>query len=127
MKKAVALCASIVVLFGQALLAEAGRGRHGFSHHFEHRRFFVGTTVFVGPAFWGPPWWWDPYWYPAYPPPVVIPEEPPVYVQQSQPAPPPPVASYWYYCPDAKAYYPYVQQCPTAWLKVVPETTPSQQ
>ena len=34
---------------------------------------------------------------------------------------------YWYYCPDSKAYYPYVQQCPTAWLKVIPQTTPPHQ
>ncbi len=36
------------------------------------------------------------------------------------------VASYWYYCADAKAYYPYVQQCPAGWLRVIPETTPPQ-
>ena len=28
--------------------------------------------------------------------------------------------TYWYYCVDAKAYYPYTQQCPGGWLKVVP-------
>jgi hypothetical protein len=122
MKKAVVLFSVIIVLFGQALLAEAW-GRHGFRHHFGHHRFFVGTTVFVGPGFWGPPWW-DPYWYPpAYQPPVVIQQQPQVYVQQSQPA----VASYWYYCADAKAYYPYVQQCPAGWLRVVPQTTPPHQ
>jgi len=83
----------------------------------------VGTTFFVGP-FWGPSWGWDPYWYPpAYQPPVVIQQQPQVYIQ---PAPPPPEA-YWYYCPDSKAYYPYVQQCPVGWLKVVPKTAPSDQ
>lgn len=51
----------------------------------------------------------------------MIREEPQVYVQQ-QPAPPaPPAQSYWYYCADSKTYYPYVQQCPAGWLKVVPE------
>ena len=119
MKRTVALLFSIAVLFGAALAAEAGR-HPGFRHRFGHHRFLVGTTVFVGPV-WGPPWWWDPYW--AYPAPIVIQEAPPVYIQQSQPAPPPPVA-YWYYCPDSKAYYPYAQQCPTAWLKVAPQTTP---
>ena len=122
MKKTAALLASIAVLFGEVLCAEAGR-HHGFQHRFGHHRFLVGTTVFVGPG-WGPSWWWDPYW--AYPRPIVIQEESPVYIQQSQPVPPPPVA-YWYYCPDSKAYYPYVQQCPTAWLKVIPQTTPPYQ
>lgn len=124
-KMAVALFSAIVVLFAQAGLADAW-ARHGFHHHFGHHRFFVGTTFFVGP-FWGPSWWWDPYWYPpAYQPPVVIQQQPPVYLQQNQPAPPPAVA-YWYYCPDSKAYYPYVQQCPAGWLKVVPKTAPSDQ
>jgi hypothetical protein len=41
---------------------------------------------------------------------------PPVYV-----APPPaPAPAYWYYCPDARAYYPYVAACPGGWLTVVP-------
>ncbi len=94
-------------------------GRRGHGH--------VGfrTPIVIGAPFWGPPVWVGPYWYPPYvyaPPPVVIREEPQVYVQQ-QPAPPPPQPqqSYWYYCADSKAYYPYVQQCPAGWLKVVPE------
>jgi FKBP-type peptidyl-prolyl cis-trans isomerase FkpA len=37
-------------------------------------------------------------------------------------------ASFWYYCNDTKAYYPYVRQCPSGWRQVVPETTqPGQQ
>jgi len=58
------------------------------------------------------------YYY--YVPPIVV-QEPPVYVQQ-QPAPP---ASSrqdvpWYYCPSAKAYYPWVRICPEAWVEVPP-------
>ncbi len=42
---------------------------------------------------------------------------------QSQSGPPPSSASsFWYYCANSKMYYPYVQQCPTGWLKVVPPT-----
>jgi FKBP-type peptidyl-prolyl cis-trans isomerase FkpA len=33
-------------------------------------------------------------------------------------------ASSWYYCTGAKAYYPYVQECPSGWLQVVPQTAP---
>jgi FKBP-type peptidyl-prolyl cis-trans isomerase FkpA len=29
-------------------------------------------------------------------------------------------ASVWYYCSDAKAYYPYVRECPSGWQQVVP-------
>jgi hypothetical protein len=79
---------------------------------FPHHRVFVDFFFFGGPVFVGP-WFgfWDPFWFP---PPVVIQAPAPVYVQQ--PAAPP----YWYYCPDANAYYPYVQQCPGGWLTVVP-------
>ena len=28
---------------------------------------------------------------------------------------------YWYYCPDSQTYYPYVQTCPSARVKVLPE------
>lgn len=65
---------------------------------------------------WGPP---HPYWhYPRYyvvaPPPVVV-ESPPVWVQP-EPAP----QAHWYYCPSAQTYYPNVQTCPEAWVKVPP-------
>jgi len=36
-------------------------------------------------------------------------------------------ASSWYYCNDAKAYYPYVRECPSGWKQVVPQTVPSRQ
>ena len=32
--------------------------------------------------------------------------------------PPPP--QYWYYCNDYQAYYPYVEQCPSEWVPVLP-------
>lgn len=128
MKYILALPVLLAVLLGIAIPGEAHR--HFHRHFVPRSRVFVGTTVFVGPGFWGPPWpyWRDPYWYPAYAPPVMIREEPQVYVQQ-QPAPPPPQPQQysWYYCPDTKTYYPYVQQCPSGWLKVVPQTAPPQQ
>ena len=34
-------------------------------------------------------------------------------------------ASSWYYCDDAKAYFPYVRECPSGWRQVVPETAPA--
>jgi hypothetical protein len=79
------------------------------------------------------PWGWYPYPYPypyAYPygypyaspyvsPPVVIqPAQPPVVIQQ------PPQPQYWYFCKEANGYYPYVQQCPSAWMQVLPQAMP---
>jgi hypothetical protein len=104
----------VLLLFGLLVVpaapSHAWRGRGGV---------FIG----VGPAWWGPPY---PYW--GYPPPyyyppatVVIEQQPQVYVEQPQAAPPPPPSAppaYWYYCSSAQAYYPNVQSCPEAWIKV---------
>ena len=82
-----------------------------------------------GPRYWGPRGWWGPsvWWWGApyyspyyYSPPTVV-QQPPVYVQ---PAPTPEEPQYWYYCQKSQAYYPYVQQCPGGWMKVVPPATP---
>ena len=59
---------------------------------------YVATNCFIGVS----PFWWGPSY--VYAP-------PPVY---SQPAP----WGYWYYCPSARAYYPYVQSCPESWVAV---------
>ncbi len=83
-------------------------GRRGFHGH------GGGSGVIVlGPDLWGnAPWWWAPP-YPDDTSPDYT--APPVVVQPSPPA-------YWYYCPEARAYYPYVQHCPSGWLTVVPPT-----
>jgi len=90
-------------------------GREFREHEFHHRGF--GGPVFLGPSIG-----WDPFWYPypaySYAPPVVTDPAPQAYVQQPQ------APGYWYYCTEAGAYYPYVQQCPSGWLTVVP--TPAQ-
>ncbi len=33
--------------------------------------------------------------------------------------------SYWYYCPDSKAYYPHVGSCASPWQRVTPQPPPS--
>lgn len=74
---------------------------------------------------------WPYYAAPVYYPPayVVVPSAaPPVYIEQ-QPAPmaplvapSPPVAApaSYYFCPDSKTYYPYVQTCASGWQRVAP-------
>ena len=92
--------------------SHGGHGGHGFGHH----GFRGHGVVVVGPSFWWGPYWWDyPPPYYAYAPPPVIVQEPPVYVE-----PPAPPQSYWYYCQSTKAYYPSVQTCAEAWIKVPP-------
>jgi hypothetical protein len=83
-------------------------------HHGGHAR--VG--VFIGaPLYWYPPYYYPPYYSPYYPPAYAVPSSPPTYIEQeAQPAPS--QSNWWYYCADAKAYYPYVKECPSGWLRV---------
>jgi len=94
------------LLFALALLAAQPAFAHGRGGH-------VG--VYVGPT-WG---FYSPFYFP---PPIVVlpPEPPPVYIEQYEP-PPEQASSYWYYCAGAKAYYPYVKECPGGWQKIPPQ------
>ena len=69
---------------------------------------------------WG--WWSWPYsYYPAYPvppiiierAPIIIERQPPVYLERQ-------LQQYWYWCPNPQGYHPYIEQCPSGWMKVVP-------
>lgn len=124
------------------------RGAYGYGYP----RASVG--VYVGPGWYGPrPYWGGPYWgggywgggywggapyywggvpyyYPpyGYAPPVVVQPAPQVYierdpqsgapVQQQQPS------QWWYFCPGANGYYPYVKECPGGWQRVAPQPPP---
>ncbi len=115
LRRTLVLCAVALIAAtqGDNVWARGGRGSghsghsghvgHSgqFSHggHFHHHArvgVFVGVPVFA-PLYYPPP---PPYYY--YPPAVVEP-------------------SYWYYCADSKAYYPYVQDCLGGWQQVVPQ------
>jgi hypothetical protein len=83
------------------------RGFH-HSHHFHHGCCFSGgfaagvfTGVVLGRAF-APV-----YAYPA-----------PAYAYPAPVYAPPPLPTYWYWCPSARAYYPYVPSCSEAWVPV---------
>jgi len=107
--------------------ASVGRSQAvGGSRVFVNNRVVVGSRVFVGlraccfgPRFFfgvgvGVPFWYPyPYPYPVYSPPVAVEASPPQYQPQ-----------YWYYCPSAQGYYPYVKECPGGWLQVVPQSSP---
>ncbi|GFO70746.1 hypothetical protein GMLC_43250 [Geomonas limicola] len=74
-------------------------------------------------VWFGPSWWWDPFYYPYYSSYPYY-NQPQVVIQQPQEYVVPETRSqdtgYWYYCQDAKGYYPYVKRCPGGWIKVVP-------
>jgi hypothetical protein len=42
---------------------------------------------------------------------------------QAAPAPvtPPPPSGWWYFCPGAGTYYPYIRECPGGWQRVAPQ------
>jgi hypothetical protein len=134
---------AVVVMVGLFLIAAApadarggrgGGGGHGHGgrggfhgqrfhgHHGFRSSVVIGTGVWLGP-YWGP-YWYPPYYPlydPAYTTPVVVESQPQTFIQQS------PAQSYWYYCEDARAYYPYVRECPAGWLTVVPQAPPESQ
>lgn len=124
----------IKLLLAIMLLGVAGFGNAWAEHgHARNRTHFdAHFGVMIGP-YWRPWHYPPPYYYPPYYPPVVAVERysPPVYIEQpaqpllppslsAAPAPPPPT-NFWYFCGAAKAYYPYVQECPGGWQKVSPQ------
>ncbi|OGA38025.1 MAG: hypothetical protein A3G24_05460 [Betaproteobacteria bacterium RIFCSPLOWO2_12_FULL_62_13] len=116
MKSTRTMLALVVILLG--IMASGAALAHGRGH--------VRFGVFIGaPAFWysPPPYYYYPPYY--YPPVVAVPSSPPVYVERGDAQPAPEQSqSYWYYCADAKTYYPYVKQCPGGWQRVVPQPQP---
>jgi hypothetical protein len=131
--KTVLLAVATLAALLAASVADA-RGRH---HH--HHGSRVGVGVFFGAPlypYYYPRAYYPPAYYPPsyayYPPTVVVPApaSPPVYIEQNAPAAAAPsgpsqaAGSYWYYCRDSQAYYPYVQQCASPWQQVVPQSGP---
>ena len=103
------------------------RGHGGYHDHGGH----FGVELWLGPGWWGPPYRpyapYYPYPYPYYSPPqVIVPQQPDVYIQQVPQTSRPEASDYWYYCQDPRGYYPYVQQCPGGWMKVVPTPPPGE-
>jgi hypothetical protein len=101
-----------------------GGGHSGGFHGGVHGGFHGHGVVIVGPRWgwgWGPYWGWGGYYPPPYyyPAPQVVVQPAPVYTDSPAPAE---SESYWYYCPNTKAYYPSVPSCSEAWIKVPPRS-----
>ncbi len=127
MKISKAAFAALAILLGGILASEAADA-HGPG---PRTRVSVGLYFGVPLAgfgyygFYPPPYYYPPYYFypPYHPAPVVIQQQPTVYVEQNpQPAPAAsPSGSYWYFCADSRAYYPYVKECPSGWQRVAPQ------
>ena len=117
-----AIIASLVLVVGvttsTSVLAQH-HGGGGHSHYHGGSSFRYG--FYFGPGFFYPPSYYysSPYYY--YPPYAAAPAAPTYYIERdsTQSAPSVP-QGYWYYCNEAKAYYPYVKECPSAWQRVEP-------
>lgn len=105
--------AALLTALALAAAASSPAAAHGRSHG--HVRFgvFVGAPVFALGWIYPPPWYFAPY----YPPRVVL-APAPVYIERDTESP---ASSWWYYCPEARAYYPYVRSCPGGWQRVPPQ------
>lgn len=113
---------ALLVLAALALGAAPAKaqGRHFGGHPRVTFGFSVGVPLGY---YYPPPYYYAPYYYaPYYYPPVVVQSSPPVYVERSD-APAAQAQDYWYYCADARMYYPYVKQCPGGWQRVNPQPT----
>lgn len=96
------------------LLCAAASAGPAWAHNRHHRSHFgIYFSVPYSYPLYGPP----PYYY--YPP-VIVRPEPQVYIEKAAPVPAPQTQSYWYYCTNPQGYYPYVKDCPSGWLQVVP-------
>jgi hypothetical protein len=77
----------------------------------------VSVGIGIGIPVGGPGYYPAPYGYaPYYPPGVVVPVSPPVYIER--PAAQDEPDDWYYYCPEANGYYPYVKDCPDGWQRV---------
>ena len=95
--------------------APAARHHH---HHSHSHRHFSAPRIVVAPVIVPRRYYYVPapiyYAPPVYVPPVAY--APPVYPSLNSP--------YAFFCPDYRAYYPQVMDCPSGWVQVAPGGAP---
>jgi hypothetical protein len=119
--------------------SSGGSSHGGYSHGgYSHGGYYHGShghysgSIWIGSGWgyggwgyggWGPAYpYYYPYSYPYYAaPPVVIQQSPTQYIQRDQETD---VQDYWYFCRKPEGYYPYVNRCPSGWLRVIPSDEP---
>ena len=108
---------------------------YGYNPYSYYRAPYYGAPYYGAPYYGGgysyPPAYYPyaPTFYPlAQPAPATYVErsnEPQIGTQEAPSnSPQNAQGAWWYYCVDAKAYYPYVNQCPGGWLRVAPQPAP---
>jgi hypothetical protein len=80
----------------------------------------VWPGVWWGPGVWGASWSGPGVWVPGGVPQASV-AAAPTYVERSPPAEPA-AQVWWYWCAEARAYYPYVKECPGGWQRVAPQS-----
>ncbi len=101
----------------------AVHSRPAFSpvRHGGHWRPRVG--VYIGAPVIAAPIWYHGYYGPSYyysPPPAYYSTPQYEYIERDAPAAQP-QQTWWYYCNEAQAYYPYVKECAGGWQRVAPQ------
>jgi hypothetical protein len=103
-----------------------GDGRRGGGWHRGGAGWWgVGLGLGLGweAGYFGSPYYpYADFYYPYVPSTGIVESVPQPTAPVEQPSSPP-ATSNWYYCESAKAYYPYVRQCPEPW-KIVPAVPP---
>lgn len=121
-----------LVLFA-TLASSSAMAQHRGHGHGGNVRFGISFAVPVFPVTHYPlhyypyPGYFQPLPLYRYPAPVVVTAPPPVYVERDPSLTPPaaaPAQADWYYCATAKAYYPYVAECPAGWQRVPAQPHP---
>ncbi|MCX7960849.1 MAG: hypothetical protein N2653_04635 [Burkholderiales bacterium] len=114
MRKAAILAAALV----SSVFATTTALAHGRHHGHARVRVVIGAPVIVYKWFPPPP----PRYVVLYsPPPRAWVGAAPVYVERDADRAAAADAGWYYYCPEARAYYPYVRHCPGGWQRVPPQ------
>jgi len=114
-----------MIAFLVLCLAVSGSALADRGHHRHHRPGVIVVNPLWGYG-WGP-WLYPPHYYLPFGPPVYVEQiPPPAFLEQEEESPAgsapttPAQTAYWYYCEPQRAFFPYVQECPGGWQKVLP-------
>jgi hypothetical protein len=116
MKVATKAVLAAVLTLTAAMASEMALARSsvGLGFSFGFPGYYYGPAPYYYPPAHS---YYDPYYYPAY----GYPAAPTTYVEQAAPpASAQPQGQWWYYCADARTYYPYVRECAGGWQRVAP-------
>jgi hypothetical protein len=117
---------SISFLAAAALVLGVAASTAALAHGGQYPRarvgVYIGAPVLFAPWYYAypGPYYYHPYAY-SYPYAIATPSGPTEYIEQRPASSAQGSDPYWYYCPEAKAYYPYVDKCPRGWQRVKPQ------